>query len=73
MEITEQSLKNLGFEIIYPEIHNGQWITAEYEGIFIQKRPNEDWSIGIEYDHDSANVFRLTDISQILHLIKALI
>lgn len=72
MALTVEFLEKIGFELTYPERWNGAWIEVDMNGISLQKRPNEDWTIAIEYDHDASEEFWLRSEDQILYLLKAL-
>ena len=72
MALTEEFLIKKGFTITELNPLPYQWKDAVKGGIKLLKRPNEEWTIAIEWDHDDSVEFLLTDEQQIVDLLNAL-
>jgi len=72
MALTEDFLKSKGFIITEQHPAPNQWKEAVNGNIKLLKRPNEEWTIAIEHDHDYSEEFWLTNEQQIVDLLNAL-
>jgi hypothetical protein len=72
MALTDDFLIKKGFTITDQFPAPNEWKDAVNGKIKLLKRPNEEWTIAIEHDHDYSEEFWLTEEQQIYDLLNAL-